>query len=133
MRESTTRTRLLDHLHKKSEICFLNVLLRLDPLSQREVERADYVQWKSESSCRKRGVNKAYAECLVSQAFRPMQKIVVPNGHSRRGRYPLLFAALSCSKAAIEVDFDACLAALSECGFEEPRDHVPLDVLAKLA
>ena len=61
----------------------------------------------------KKGVNKAYAECLVSQAHGPMQTIVVLNGHSRQRRYPLFFAALSCPKAAIDVDFDACLAALS--------------------
>ena len=132
LRNFHTRTRLLDHLHKKSEICFLNVLLRLEPLSQREVEKADYVQWKSENDYRKRGVNKAYAECLVSQMYGPMQIIVVPNEHSRKSRYPLFFMALECPKAAIEVDFDLCLEALSDCGFQEPRGHVPLSVLAVL-
>ena len=114
------------------EICFLNTLLRLTPLTQREVEQADYVQWRSESDFRKRGVNKAHAELMVSQAFGPMQVIVVPKEHSRKSRYPLFFMALECSKAAIEVDFDLCLEAISDNGFQDPRDHVPLNVLAVL-
>ena len=132
LRHFHTRTRLLDHLHKKSEICFLNVMLRLAPLTQREIEQADYVQWKSENDYRKRGLNKAHAESMVSQMFGPMQVIVVPKEHSRKNRYPLFFMALECSKAAIEVDFDLCLEAISDNGFQDPVDQVPLSVLAAL-
>ena len=82
--------------------------------------------------CEKRGLNKAQVESRVSQTDGPMQVIIVPEEHSRKSRYPLFFMALECSKAAIEVDFDTCLAALSDNGFQDPRDHIPLSVLAVL-
>ena len=112
-------------------ICFANILLKLSPLSDEEIEKEDWAQWTAEAAMRKRGLSKDYSETLVRQAYGPLRTMVIPIGHSRRSRFPLFKKALKCLETAKEVDFDRLLAVFDAANdAEEIVDDVPLDILA---
>ena len=84
-----SRSNLLNHVHKKSPVCLANILLKLQPLPEVDVEQEDWDQWVIEAALRKRGLSKDYAEVLVKQAYGSLRTMVIPLGHSRRSRFPL--------------------------------------------
>ena len=116
-----SRSKLLNHVYKKPArsnssssssssssgnlICLANILLKLAPLPEAEIEQEDWAQWTAEAAMRKRGLSKDYSETLVRQACGQLRTMVIPIGHSRRSRFPLFKKALKCLETAKEVDF----------------------------
>ena len=121
----------MEHIHNKSLICRVNLKLRNDVKDSEAVEEADARQAEAEKAASKKGEHRAYAETLSAQAFGPLQKVVIPIGHSRQcGGSRLLRRLLRCRTAAREVDYDnlQMVLGIGEDGQAEDED-IPLDVL----
>ena len=146
MRVFGSRSKLLNHVYKKPArsnsssssssssgnlICLTNILLKLAPLPEAEIEKEDWAQWTAEAAMRKKGLSKDYSETLVRQAYGPLRTMVIPIGHSRRSRFPLFEKSLKCLETAKEVDFDTLLTVFDAAiDAEEVVEDVPLDILA---
>ena len=134
MRVFANRSKVLEHIHNKSLICRVNLKLRNDVQSAEAVEEADARQAEAEKAASLKGEHRAYAEALGSQACGPLQKVVIPIGHSRQcGGSRLMRRLLKCRIAAREVDFQQLQSVLGigdegVAGREDDED-VPLDVL----
>ena len=144
MRVFGSRSQLLNHVYKKPArgssssssssgnlICLANILLKLKPLAEAEVEQEDWAQWSAVASMRKKRLSKDYSETFVKQAYGPLRPMLIPLGHSRRSRYPPFKKALKCKETSKEVDFGRLLAVFDAAdAVEEIAEDVPLDILA---
>ena len=128
MRKFSSRTGLLDHLYKASDICLFNLELSYPDKSLGEVAAADALHTKEEMARRARGESGDHASVIARQAFGPLQSFLVPIGHRRQSRYPLFLKALKCRRMVRNVDFVVVRKLLSGEAVDE--DDIQLDVLA---
>ena len=122
------RSKVLEHLHDNSEVCLVNVLLRMPKLHQQEIDDANDAQRRMEKQSARKGDHPKYSEALVSQCFGPMIRIIAPTMHNRKSRFPLFENHLKCGTAARGVDFSVVrnlMLGIADDGDEE----LPLDVL----
>ena len=124
---------LLQHLHNKSEVCLVNLMMYAPDLPQAEVEEADWKQWKDEAKLRKQGLCTTYTSVLSSQDRGPLQKMVMPEDSSRRSRFPQFHRSLKCHVTARTIDFDRVFQAF-EVGASDGSvlESIPLDILAEV-
>ena len=136
MRRFANRSKVMDHLHEKSDVCLVNLLLYHKPVAQAEVDEANEKQYLEEAGCRNRAERHSYSDELSAQEFGPLNRFVIPVGHSHQARFPLMRKALQrCpTSSGREVDFVALrgMLGLDEIpeGEEVDNDDLPLDVLA---
>lgn len=132
LRKFATRSKLLEHLHARITVCYVNLMLYADDLQDEVREMEDSEQCESETALRKRGLHICYREKVVRQCGGPLQAFVIPFGHSRQSRYTLSRRALKCKSMTKEVDFDKVLEALEWTDGACIQDVVAMDVLATL-
>ena len=124
---------LLQHLHKESDVCLVNLMMYAPDLPQVEVEEADWEQWKDEAKLRQQGLCTTYTSVLSSQDRGPLQKMVIPEDSSRRSRYTQFHRSLKRHVAARTFDFDRVFQAF-EVGINDGSvlESIPLDILAEV-
>ena len=92
------------------------------------VDAADVLQAKLQAEARARCEHSNYHDELACQLPGPLQRFVVPIGHSRSSRYPMMHRYVKDPKAAREVCFDEIEADLYKSA-DELEANVPLDML----
>ena len=93
-----------------------------------DVVAADKRQAIEQAGARARCEHSNYHDELACQMPGPLQRILIPEGHSRRSRYRMTDAYLRDEKAAREVDFEEIEADMYR-GTDALGVHVPLDLL----
>ena len=108
-------------------------MLYAPDMPQKEIEKADWKQWRDEAKLRKQGLCTTYSEVLSSQDYGPLQKMVIPADPNRKSKFPHLHRSLKCRAASRAIDFDRVYQAFevrsSDGSIIEP---LPLDVLAEV-
>jgi hypothetical protein len=56
LRQFATRSKLLEHLHARSPVCYVNLMLYADDLDEEVRENEDWAQWEAEAALRRRGL-----------------------------------------------------------------------------
>ena len=137
LRKFATRSKLIEHLHARSPICYVNLMVFAEDLPDEEREAEDWAQWEAEAALRARGLKTCYSEQIVKQCEGPLKQFVIPIAHSRQSRYALFRRALKRRKdggveSTKEVDFDKILEALAWTDGACIQDVVAMDVLEAL-
>ena len=109
-------------------MCLVNLMIFHGDCEDEAVEAADALQAKLQAEARARCEHANYHDELACQLPGPLQRILVPIGHSRSFRYPMMQRYVKDPKAAREVCFDEIEVDLYR-GSEELETHVPLDLL----
>ena len=121
-----------------SQVCKLNLKLYHTPLQGNDLEAMlalDAAQSKLGKANTKKGDDRRYSSKLVRQAYGPLQKIILPIGHSRRSYWPLMRVFVKCETAARCIDYGRLwdhLDASRDAGDSADDDEIPLDVLGRL-
>jgi hypothetical protein len=127
LRTFAHRSGVLNHLHKRSAICLMNLESYYQDLGQEEVAAADAKQLAAEQACRARKEAYCYTDTLCVQSEGPLWPFVIPNGHSRRSTYGKFRRMLKCRRSCREVSFEALRSLLA--GRAEDVDDIPRDIL----
>ena len=134
LRKFPNRTRLIEHIHDESRICRVNLKLSYVPCEPDEVEAADAEQTLREQTAKHKGDHRAYSDILMGQCYGPLQRFIIPVGHSRKNVSAVLRKALECPYMAREADFDRLSSLLGITPFAAPDSDadgdMPLDTLA---
>ena len=128
LRKFGCRAALMEHLHTSSIICLVNTMLTLPPLSAEEAEQEAWGQWEGEAANRVSGLSTNHSGELFQILPGPLQRMVIPVGHTRRSKHELFAKYLKCRKATKEVAFGPIIHAFEEADSqEELLDDVPLE------
>ena len=117
-------------MYKASDICLLNVQLYLPDKDEVEVEAADLKQRKEETAKRARGESSDHASVIARQTEGPIQRFLIPLGHSRQSRFRHFKMSLKCRVTAREASFGVIRQLL--VGGAGDEDDLPLDVIASI-
>ena len=123
------RAACMEHIHhKRSRVCLVNLMLFHPDCEDEAVEAADIQQAKQQAAARARCVQSNYHDELACQIPAPLQRFLIPDGHSRSSRYPMMSKYVKDSKAAREVCFEESEADLYR-GTEALEEHIPFVLL----
>ena len=129
LRKFGGRGACLNHIHRTSnDTCLINLLLFYPDAPGLAAAEADQLQYESEAAARKLGEAPQFTGLLARQMEGPLERIVIPNGSSRKSRYPLMQAMLKDPEAACEVDFDELRISLysDQSDQSDQLDSVPI-------
>ena len=135
LRVFASRSRCLDHLHEKSQLCLVNVLVRLASLPIDLFEAVEAEGKELEMKARKAGERHTYSSVLAKQAEGPLRRLLIPFDHSRQSRFKLLGVYLRDASSTFEVDYNATLQLVDglvgdgPSGSSDDENEVSLEVL----
>ena len=122
----------MEHVHNTvscPRVCLVNTMLWLPVADPDEVAEPDWTQYAEEAASRARGEKCSYSDEPVVQAYGPLQRILIPKGHSRQSGWPLMRAFLKGRKAARNADFVCLEDSVLKGHYDEAAEYIPLDLM----
>ena len=119
---------MLEHIHVNSVICRMNITLFYPDMPTAESDRLDALELERARAAAKEGRDPREADEPNVFASGPLQRLVIPQGHSRRGVGGAWAETLACQRSSFEMSFEDAWAYFDAQEFENMCDELPIEL-----